>query len=121
LQSLNYDGATQFGCLNLSTINADLIFLFSDGKNSYGGSMPSTGTALIFCINSIEDGNIMHLKEIVGSNGGKCLDLNKLTITDAIIQSGRAQNWLLSIASTNGKLTCDQLFPISTDKNIILS
>jgi len=121
LQSLIYDGATQFGCLDLSSQGADAIFLFSDGKNSYGSDMPNTGTSLVYCINSTKEGNLQHLSEIAGSNGGKCIDLNTTTVSDAIIQAGQVQTWLLQIASSRGKIICDQLLPIKSDKNILLT
>ncbi|HEY2720184.1 MAG TPA: VIT domain-containing protein [Chitinophagaceae bacterium] len=121
IRSLNYDGATQLGCLDLSNADADAILLFSDGKNSYGRTMPNIGASLVYCVNSSVNSNTKHLEEITGSNGGQLVDLTKLTITEAVMRADSVHNWLLRISSQNQKITCDQLFPLSAEKDILLT
>src|SRR6185295_3015658 len=47
--------------------------------------------------------------------------LNKMTLSDAIIQAGKVQTWLLRVAAAHGKMTCDQLLPIPAEKNVLLT
>lgn len=121
LRSLPYDGATQLGILDFSHTNADAVFLFSDGKNTYGRSTPKTGNAPVFCINSSRSSLTDVLTKITGSGGGNVIDLNKNTISAAIGAASRSQNWLLNIVSAKGKTIYEQELPIRINGPVLIN
>ena len=115
LESLQYEGATQFGVLDFSTVNADVILLFSDGRNSYGKDLPVPGQTHVFCINSGAIGDVSHLEKIVGQSGGRYIDLFSTSTSEAVKIAGKANNILLDISAGEKKLEIDQ--DLSTFKN----
>lgn len=120
LFNINYDGATQLGCLDLTQINADIFMLFSDGKNTFGRSKPKTGTALLFAIHTSPGANIALLNEITGFNGGRILNLAKMTISYAIRSCGQSENWLMNITSASGKLIVEKNLPMKLKESILI-
>lgn len=106
LRSRQYDGATQLGVIDLSTLKDDAILLFSDGNNSYGRDMPLPGDAYLYCISS-KNTNYPHLDRIIGESGGRVIDLEKTRISEAIQAMGKAKQVLLDIRSASGKTVID--------------
>ncbi|ANE52427.1 TonB-dependent receptor plug domain-containing protein [Flavisolibacter tropicus] len=108
LRSLEYDGGTQLGSLDMSTIKADAVLLFSDGINTYGKSLPKTGKARIYSVHAAHNANMTVLNTIVGSSGGSLIDLTKLSMSEAIQVAGKEQIQLLDIQSVSGKTIINQ-------------
>lgn len=106
LRSRQYDGATQLGVIDLSTLKDDAILLFTDGNNSYGRDMPLPGNAYLYCISS-NNTNHTHLDKIIGESGGRVIDLEKIRISEAIPVMGKAKQLLLDIRSASGKTMID--------------
>ncbi|HEY0066621.1 MAG TPA: TonB-dependent receptor plug domain-containing protein, partial [Flavisolibacter sp.] len=106
LRSRQYDGATQLGVIDLSTLKDDAILLFTDGNNSYGRDMPMPGNAYLYCISS-NNTNHPHLDRIIGESGGRVIDLEKTRISEAITVMGKAKQLLLDIQSASGKTVID--------------
>lgn len=111
LANLEYAGATQLGCIDLAGMSADMFMLFSDGSNTYGKGRPKTGTALLYAVHAATAANFNFLDKIVGSNGGRVIDLNKTTLANAIQVNSKAENWLLNITSASGKVLFEQSLP----------
>jgi TonB-dependent SusC/RagA subfamily outer membrane receptor len=121
LQSLEYTGSTQLGCIDLSGMNADMYMLFTDGNNTYGKSKPKTGAALVYAVHTSNGANLGTLTGIVGSSGGKVIDLNKTTLSNAIAINSRAENWLLNITSTSGKTITEQSLPVRLSETLFIN
>jgi TonB-dependent SusC/RagA subfamily outer membrane receptor len=108
LRSLEYDGGTQLGSLDMSGVKADVVLLFSDGINTYGKSFPKTGKASVYSVHAARNANTAVLSTIVGSSGGSLIDLTKLSMGEAIQVAGKEQIQLLHIQSTSGKTIINQ-------------
>ena len=115
LQSLQYEGATQFGILDFSVVSDDAILLFSDGRNSFGKELPNTGYIHTYCINSAPSADIAHLEKIIGQSGGQYINLNSLGAEEAVTLAGKAENILLGISASGIKLEINE--KLSTLKN----
>ncbi len=121
LRNLKYVGATQLGCISDKAGEAELLMLFSDGVNSYGGSKPAVQGAPIFCVNSAPVANRASLEAISGSSGGRFIDLAHSTILGALSKSNSIQNWLVDVTSTTGKTLIDQTFPMPVGSHILIN
>jgi TonB-dependent SusC/RagA subfamily outer membrane receptor len=118
LSNLQYEGATGFGRLNLSTVKAGAVLLFSDGYSTYGKSKPNEGTVLVYAIHSAP-ADVEHLKKIVG-NGGAVIHLQKLTISQAIEKASLAERMLLRVESASGKTIIESSLPDKIDKPVLI-
>jgi len=121
LQNLSYKGATQLGKIDMTGFDADMFLLFSDGKSTYGSSMPKAGTALISCIYTSHAVNKKALEQITGSAGGKVIDLNKTSISVAVKNCSEAINWLIGIKVGNDLLKITQKLPLKATGLILLN
>jgi TonB-dependent SusC/RagA subfamily outer membrane receptor len=107
LRSLNYEGATQIGTLDFATVKADAIFLVSDGYNSLGAAVPKSKDQTIFCLHASSIADNPTLNAIIGKSGGKNIDLQKQTISEAVRSAGVTEKVLLDIRSASGKTLID--------------
>jgi tetratricopeptide (TPR) repeat protein len=121
LETLPYEGATQFGVLDFSTVNADVILLFSDGRNSYGKDLPVPGQTHIFCINSGVIVDISLLEKIIGQSGGRIIDLVSTKTDEAVSVAGKAKNILLSISAGEKKLEINQNLAVLKEDTVLLT
>ncbi|HEV7781544.1 MAG TPA: VIT domain-containing protein [Chitinophagaceae bacterium] len=121
LHSIQYEGATQFGVLDFSTISADAILLFSDGKNSFGRSLPVPGQTHVYCINSAAYPDPSHIEKIIGQTGGQYINLATTSFEQALAIAGKAENILLGIAAGNMKLPFDQSPQGLNEKTLFLT
>ena len=121
LRNINYTGSTQLGCINFKRNDAELCLLFTDGKNTYGNRRPETNGALVFCISSAAKPDLQAMHQVVGASGGKVIDLNKTKLTSAIELCSKAENWLLSITSSSGKVVTEQVLPLKIDQSILVN
>ena len=115
LENINYDGATQLGLIDLTGIQSDMFMLFSDGNNTFGKSIPRTGNALVSCIHTSSIANLSSLQKITGSGGGKVIDLNKVSISAAVANCSKGENWLMNIKSSSGTLITEQDLPLKME------
>ena len=112
LRNIKYDGATQFGVIDTRGLDADIVFVFTDGHNSYGKNMPVATDKPVFCVNTSTKANYEHLREIPGTSGGSLINLKENSISEAITMSSRAENWLLKMTAATGRLIVDQYLPL---------
>ncbi len=118
LSNLTYEGATGFGRLNLAAVKSAVVLLFSDGYSSYGKSKPNEGNVLLYAVHSTA-ADSAHLKKIAGS-GGAVINLQKLTISEAIDKASLAERMLLRVESTNGKTIIESTLPDKIDKPVLI-
>ncbi len=121
LQDITYDGATQLGVIDMTGIKADIFLVFTDGNNTYGRSIPKTGTSLISCIHTSNAANLAALQQVVGAGGGKVIDLNKMNMSVAVATVGRAANWLMNITSSSGKVITEQVLPLKQETTLFIN
>jgi TonB-dependent SusC/RagA subfamily outer membrane receptor len=86
LLSVQYDGATNLGNLNLKNITADEFILVSDGHQTTGNKEMQLGKKPVYCINSAVAADYSNLKFIAGKTGGVLVDLQKETTVAALKQ-----------------------------------
>jgi TonB-dependent SusC/RagA subfamily outer membrane receptor len=121
LQNITYDGATQLGIIDLSTISSDIVLLFTDGNNTYGKSKPKTGNTIVSCIHTSSTANLASLQQIVGASGGKVIDLNRTSISTAVDIGSKSENWLLNITSVAGKTIVEQAMPVKQEGTLFIN
>jgi TonB-dependent SusC/RagA subfamily outer membrane receptor len=121
LRNIVYDGATQLGCINIENNNKELFMLFSDGNNTYGNKTPGIHGGLIFCINSLPGPDTRALQSIVGTGGGKVINLKSTSVNEAITSSMIPEIWLLEIRSASGKILMDQSLPLKMEPAMLLT
>jgi TonB-dependent SusC/RagA subfamily outer membrane receptor len=109
LHDLNYDGGTRLSMLNFSNNKSDVVFLFSDGKSSFGNRLPNTGKKPVFTVSTSAITDSTTLRNIAGSSGGTYIQLQKLSIGKAIQNASVAVNYLVDILSSGKSIFESQL------------
>lgn len=120
LESQEYAGATRLGVLDFSTVRSDVVFLFSDGKNSFGNKLPVKGSKLIYAVNTAYNADTVYLNNLVGA-GGRIIRLNTLTISNAIQLASVAENKLAAVVSSTGRTIIEQQFPIRLEDELVFN
>ncbi|EHQ30786.1 VIT domain-containing protein [Mucilaginibacter paludis] len=77
LEHVTYDGATNFGNVNLSKYAVDEFLLMSDGHQTFGEKNIKLGNRPVYCVNSATVADYSNLKLIALKSGGELIDLNK--------------------------------------------
>lgn len=121
LQAITYDGATQLGCIDMSGLNSDVVMIFTDGNNTYGKNIPETGTRLVYGVTTSGGVNLQTLQQVAGASGGKVIDLKKISMSMAIANCSKAENWLMNITSSSGKVITEQELPIKRSETIFIN
>ena len=120
LESVEYAGATKLGLLNFATVQSDMILLFSDGRNSIGNKMPVRGTKLIYAVHAAVAADVAHLNQIIGA-GGRIINLNQLTVSNAIQYTSVAESRLMNIQSSSGKTIVEQTLPLKINQPVFIN
>ncbi|WP_222166021.1 VIT domain-containing protein [Edaphocola aurantiacus] len=101
LQSLVYDGATDFSVLNKAYIldknNRDVL-LFTDGMSTYGpqaGRIPTS----FFTFIAAQKADFVAMQQL--SSGGKLINLNTATVADAVAQINTIYYRFMGIEQAN--------------------
>ena len=84
IEAIPYDGATNFGNLNLKNIKADEFILLSDGHQTLGNKQMQLSNRPVYCINSAAAADYSNLKFITLKTGGVLIDLQNTNAADAI-------------------------------------
>ena len=84
IEAVQYDGATNFGNLNLKSIKADEFILISDGHHTLGLNQIQLSNKPVYCINSAVSADYSNLKFIAGKTSGLVIDLQSITATEAL-------------------------------------
>jgi len=77
LEHITYDGATDFGKINLSQYPAEEFLLMSDGHQTFGESSLKLINKPIYCINSSASADYSNLKLIALKTHGELIDLTR--------------------------------------------
>lgn len=84
LKSTVYDGATDFGKIDLAKYNADEFLLMSDGHQTFGDKTLKLNNKPVYCITSSTTADYSNLKLIALKSGGELIDLNTITVQQAL-------------------------------------
>lgn len=84
LQNIPYDGATQFGILDFSKVQADEILMFTDGLSNFGKKIPIIGKTPVATINSALSADYSMLKYISSTTGSVFINLMQQTPDEAM-------------------------------------
>lgn len=77
LEHTIYDGATDFGNINLAQYNEDEFLLMSDGHQTFGEKNISLSGKPVYCVNSSASADYSNLKWISLKTGGELIDLTR--------------------------------------------
>ncbi len=83
IKSIYYDGGTQLGALDFTTVSCDEILLFSDGVSNFGKSEITLSGTPVITINSSNTAEHSYLNYIAVKTSGEYLNLAKLSDNDA--------------------------------------
>lgn len=109
LKSINYDGGTALGCLDLTTYKCDEFLLFSDGITTFGDSKPVLSAKPIYAIHSIASTETSILTSIALESGGTCININKFTKDESLKMLTEGNFHFISAKILSGNLT--SVFP----------
>nr|WP_067057480.1 VIT domain-containing protein [Mucilaginibacter sp. L294] len=84
LKNTVYDGATDFGKIDLAKYTADEFLLMSDGHQTFGDKTLKLNNKPVYCINSSATADYNNLKLIALKSGGELIDLNTVTPQQAL-------------------------------------
>jgi TonB-dependent SusC/RagA subfamily outer membrane receptor len=76
LRNWPVSGSTRLSCLDLAKAEGDLIFIFTDGCNTYGSPLPTKSKVPVFAIGSGTKKSAATLSKLVDSTGGQIVWLN---------------------------------------------
>ena len=79
IKTLDYDGGTQFGAINLKDYNSNEYLLFSDGLTNFGASDILTNQNIIHTITTNPTSDFSHLKYLAKTTGGQYINAIQLT------------------------------------------
>ncbi len=120
LANYNYNGATTLGNLDFKNANADAVLLFSDGINTLDQALPKPGAVQVSCIVSSKEFNQATLEKITGTTGGMVINLNSLSVDQAVKRIEKAENFLFKINSTSG-IELNETLPLRLQNNFLLT
>lgn len=86
LKNIPYDGATQYGKLQLdgTMSETDCVLLFSDGMSNFGNKEATLGTTPVVVVNTVMLADHAKLKYMASVTNGAYLNLLQQTVDDAI-------------------------------------
>lgn len=83
LQNTVYDGATQFGSLDLKKYPGDEFLLFSDGHSTFGSNQWKGGGTPVYAIVTTPKADFPFLRTITQVSGGELINLLTSSATEA--------------------------------------
>ena len=105
LENQKYDGATQYGIIDLKKASADEVLLFSDGISNFGKSDIAIGKQPIVVVNSSMINDDSNLKYLALSTGGKYISLLNQTPDEALTMLKSENYRLISIDYNQNQIT----------------
>lgn len=84
IDSIRYDGATNFASLQLNKTDGDEFLLVSDGHQTFSVTNMVTGNKPVYCINSAASADYSNLKYIALKTAGQVIDLQKVDMITAL-------------------------------------
>jgi uncharacterized protein YfaP (DUF2135 family) len=104
IQTTPFDGGTQLGALDLSTYPCDEFILFSDGMSNFGESEMKLSETPVITINSSTIADFSLLKYIAVKTGGKFINLNSETSSEAISDLSTGDYHFISARALNANI-----------------
>jgi tetratricopeptide (TPR) repeat protein len=108
LEKIIYDGATNLSLLQWN-VQADEHLLFSDGLNTYGNFLQvQFPTQSLHTITASPTANFTNLKFMADKTGGQFINLNTLTVPNAIKNLSQQQLRLINVSTES---TVSEVYP----------
>ena len=111
LENMVYDGATQFGVLDLSRYPGDEFLLFSDGHSTFGSGEIRPGTRPVYAVVSAVGADYPFLQSIASRTGGDIIDLDNGSAGQALDRLIYQRLQYLGVRQTNGIGDCYPSLP----------
>jgi len=102
LSGLQYESATRFDILPLDSDTADISFLFSDGRLSYGSRSIKNASRPLFTVSSSAGADSLFLKKMVSSSGGAFINLDRMNPRTAVDRASITSNELTELRASAG-------------------
>ncbi|WP_282630398.1 VIT domain-containing protein [Empedobacter sedimenti] len=112
LETMIYDGGTNYSKIISTTLKSDEYLLFSDGISSFGSNRFEFQQP-IYAVSSSATSNFGVLKMISQRNGGKFINLNDTSVDKAFEQINQSSLQFMGIINN----TAGEVYPISYDAN----
>ena len=84
IDSIQYDGGTNLGSLQLSKLEGEEFLLMSDGRQTFGTNNIQLNGKPLYCINSSASADFSHLEYIALKSGGAVIDLQRDGVTASL-------------------------------------
>ncbi|MHA4807256.1 VIT domain-containing protein [Flavitalea flava] len=102
LKNTVYDGATQFGALDLKKYPGEECLLFSDGHSTFGSPDLQPGGKPVYAIVSSPVTDFPNLQNIVQMTGGELINLEKMEMADAAGQLAFQSLYFMGVKASDG-------------------
>jgi Ca-activated chloride channel homolog len=112
LEGMVYDGATQFGALDLTRYPGDETLLFSDGHSTFGSGDIRPGNKPVYAIVSAAGADYPFLQSIANRTAGEVIDLENEDIDRARDQLLYQRLQYLGVRPVNGIEECYPSLPV---------
>ncbi len=83
LNNTVYDGAAQFGALDLRRYPCDEFLLFSNGHSNWGSDDIRLSDRPVYAVSATAGADFSFLQSITGRSGGECVNLDKISTEQA--------------------------------------
>lgn len=113
LEGMVYDGATQFGALDLTRYSGDETLLFSDGHSTFGSGDIRPGNKPVYVIVSAAGADYPFLQSIADRTAGEIIDLDNGDIDHARDQLLYQRLQYLGVRPVNGIEECYPSLPVA--------
>lgn len=77
IDSIEYDGGTNLGSLQLSKLEGDEFLFMSDGRQTFGNNNIQLNGKPVYCINTAASADYSHLEYLALKSGGAVIDLQR--------------------------------------------
>jgi uncharacterized protein YfaP (DUF2135 family) len=111
LESMVYDGATQFGALDLDKYPCDEFLLFSDGHSTFGSGDIRFGSKPVYAVVAAAGADFPFLQSIANRTGGEVVDLDNAGIDIARDRLLYQRLQYLGVKPVNGIEECYPSLP----------
>lgn len=109
LRNIPYDGGTQLGALDFTRYRYDEFILSSDGLSNFGEQEIRLSKTPVITLNSNQSADHSYLRYIALATGGRYINLNKLTLEQAV-ESLSSQSYSF-ISATFDKGSIKEAYP----------
>ncbi len=109
IKDIKYDGGTQLGAINFNNYKCDEIILSTDGISNFGDNEIKVSKTPVIVINSSKSAEHSYLKYISQKTNGIYINLNNLSIEEALIKLSVNNYGFISYEFNKGDI--EEIYP----------